>query len=123
MKKLLFTLALLIPLQVNAADVLSGDLLTDVENEIETLLNAVMPPPIPGPIPYRRFRASGIHICDSVESIGYQCKAEGVNYSDCTEAFFKLQRDHCCADAYYNGKKVTNGRSVYFAIQSCTSVH
>lgn len=64
---------------------------------------------------FRLHRASGEHQCQSETSIGHRCKNLGVNFKDCNQAFFLLQKDDCCRGSEYGG------RSINFKLTSCSS--
>lgn len=63
----------------------------------------------------RLHKAKGEHQCQSGQSIGHSCNNLGVNFKDCNQAFFLLQKDDCCKGSEYGG------RSIGFKLLSCSS--
>lgn len=63
----------------------------------------------------RLHKAKGKHQCQSAASIGHSCHNLGVNFNDCNQAFFLLQKDDCCKGSEYGG------RSIGFKLVSCSS--
>lgn len=63
----------------------------------------------------RLYRAEGEHLCQSRDSLGHKCKVLGVNFTDCTQAFFKLKSEGCCSGSEYGGV------SIEFKLTKCTN--
>jgi len=66
-----------------------------------------------GGVPYRLFRAEGVHICWSDKVIGNQCFVSGTNYTDCLQAYFNLKQWDCC-------RNTPGSNSINFVMQKCT---
>lgn len=63
----------------------------------------------------RLYRGEGEHQCQSKNSLGHTCKTLGVNFTDCNNAFLKLERDDCCSSSQYGGN------SIGFKLVKCTN--
>ena len=65
-------------------------------------------------MPYRLFRAEGVHICWSDKVIGNTCFVHGTNYTDCLTAHANLKIWDCC-------RSTPGSHSVNFVMSKCTN--
>jgi len=65
----------------------------------------------------RLYRAEGEHQCQSHSSLGHRCETVGINFTDCNNAFLKLQRQDCCGTSRYGGV------SIGFRMTRCSALN
>lgn len=73
--------------------------------------------PHPKQLGIRLFRAYGQHQCQSDESIGHLCRVENVGFTDCREAYLRLEAQDCCPRSEFGGN------SIHFELQFCSWWH
>ena len=65
----------------------------------------------------RLFRAWGEHTCWSDTSIGHTCRVENTGFTNCQEAYVRLEMERCCHLTEHGGS------SVGFTLKQCTWWH
>lgn len=70
--------------------------------------------------PFKLFRASGKHSCQSRQNIGYTQNVQLNDATCCDSAQARLKQMNPCG--YYNGKQQDDGRSIGYTAISCSSI-